>query len=440
MTANSLTSIELFAGGGGMALGTREAGFEHLALVEWYKPATRILRHNARRYPMLWRESDVHEQDVRTWLEQTDISPDDVDLVAGGPPCQPFSLAGVHAGDEDARNMFPAAIDAVRKFRPKYVIFENVPGLTRPSFAPYFSYIKHQLEKPTVKPKGDELWTEHHSRIRKAQPNCLAYRVFEHLIDAADFGLAQNRRRVFLVAVRTDLAEAGSWLEVVDPTHSRDGLLYDQWVSGDYWKDHDLVMPDLPDGLENRLRDLKEAGPPGGKRWQTIRDAIRGLPEPIDGEEAEGFVDHRGIPGARAYPKHSGSPFDWPAKTIKAGVHGVSGGEAMIRFDDGSLRYLTVRESARLQGFRDGYEFPVARSRSMGAIGNAVATPLAKLLASRLPGVRPTGSTPPQALPPANGQSPGDGLGSVTIRVNEDVRSYRRLHAASRSGDLLERR
>lgn len=403
--ANPLTSIELFAGGGGMALGTRAAGFEHLALVEWYKPAARILRHNARRQPTLWRESNVHEQDVRVWLAQTDIKAGAVDLVAGGPPCQPFSLAGVHAGDEDERNMFPAALDAVRKFRPKYVIFENVPGLTRPSFAPYFSYIKHQLEKPTVKAKGDEMWTEHHARIQRSRLTGLRYRVFEHLLDAADFGVAQNRRRVFLVAIRSDLTEAGAWPEMIDVSHSRDALLYDQWVSGDYWTDHGLPMPELPDGLENRVRDLKEAGRPAGERWRTIRDAICDLPEPIDGEEADGITNHRGIPGARSYPKHSGSPFDWPAKTIKAGVHGVSGGEAMIRFDDGSLRYLTVRESARIQGFVDDYEFPVARSRSMGAIGNAVATPLAKLLASRLAGERPSDPTLQLVISSANGQS-----------------------------------
>ena len=145
-----------------------------------------------------------------------------------------------------------------------------------------------------------------------------------------------------------------------------------------------MAMPELPDGMEDRKRELKEQGRPEKERWQTIRDAIVGLPEPVNGVDADDFANHRGIPGARAYPKHSGSPFDWPAKTIKAGVHGVSGGEAMIRFDDNSLRYLTVRESARIQGFPDDYEFPVARSRSMGAIGNAVAAPIAKLLARRL--------------------------------------------------------
>jgi DNA (cytosine-5)-methyltransferase 1 len=382
--SNSLTSVELFAGGGGMALGTRDAEFEHLALVEWYKPAATILRHNAELHPNLWNKDDVHEKDVRIWLNQTDLKEGQVDLVAGGPPCQPFSLAGVHAGDEDDRNMFPTALDVVRKLRPKFVIFENVPGLTRPSFSPYFSYIRHQLEKPTVTPNEDELWAEHDARIKKARPRSLRYHVTQHLIDAADFGLPQNRRRVFLIGIRTDLPNADTWPDKIDGEFSRDALLYDQWVTGDYWTSHGMAMPALPDGMEERKRELKELGRPEKARWQTIRDAVVGLPEPADGVDSDDFKNHRGIPGARAYPKHSGSPFDWPAKTIKAGVHGVSGGEAMIRFDDNSLRYLTVRESARIQGFPDDYEFPVARSRSMGAIGNAVAVPIAELLARRL--------------------------------------------------------
>jgi DNA (cytosine-5)-methyltransferase 1 len=268
-----------------------------------------------------------------------------------------------------------------------FVIFENVPGLTRPSFSPYFSYIKRQLEKPTVIAHDNELWTEHDARIRGARPRALRYLVRQYLLDAADFGLPQSRRRVFLVAVRDDVPRAESLPEEFKGDHSRDALLYDQWVSGDYWAEHDLVMPEVPEGIERRVWVLKEAGRPDKGRWQTIRDALTGLPQPIDGVDAVGIADHRGIPGARAYPKHSGSPFDWPAKTLKAGVHGVCGGEAMIRFEDGSLRYLTVRESARLQGFPDDYEFPVARSRAMGAIGNAVASPIARMLAERLRGL-----------------------------------------------------
>jgi DNA (cytosine-5)-methyltransferase 1 len=375
-----LTSVELFAGGGGMALGTRGAGFEHLALVEWNKSAAAILRHNAKKFPEWWAVKDVFQEDVRVWLRETELASGQVDLVAGGPPCQPFSLAGVHAGDTDDRNMFPAAIDAVRKFRPRFALFENVPGLTRPSFAPYFLYVKHQLDKPTVAPRDDELWTEHHARIQRSNPTCLRYKVYEHLIEAADFGLPQNRRRVFLIAIRTDVTGADTW-KGPNPTHSRDALLYDQWVSGEYWTTHGLPTPESPEDLEGRIRNLKDHERPEGFRWRTIRDCVIDLPKPVDGQAAEGITNHEGIPGARAYPKHSGSPFDWPAKAIKAGVHGVSGGEAMIRFDDGTLRYFTVRESARMQGFPDKYEFPVPRSRSMGAIGNAVATPIAELMA-----------------------------------------------------------
>ncbi len=380
---DTYSSIELFAGGGGMALGNRRAGFEHLALVEWNVNAAKILRHNAKLHPHLWNEDRVHEQDVRTWLSETEIEARTVDLVAGGPPCQPFSLAGVHAGDMDHRNMFPAAFDAVRKFQPKLVLFENVPGLTRPSFAPYFQYIKDQLAKPTVEPKADEIWLAHHDRIRKARPRKLLYRVHELLIEAADYGLPQTRRRVILVGIRSDIPDAVRWTPP-KPSHSRDALLYDQWVSGDYWTEHGIPMPERPDGVEQRVRALKDSGRPDFQRWQTIRDCLKGLPEPINRMPSEAVSNHEGIPGARVYAKHSGSPFDWPAKTIKAGVHGVSGGEAMIRFDDGSLRYFTVRESARMQGFDDTYEFPVARSRSMGAIGNAVAVPVAEMLTRSL--------------------------------------------------------
>lgn len=383
MTGDLWTSVELFAGGGGMALGTRQAGFKHVALIDSNKNAAAILRHNASRHPDLWSVHEVYEQDVREWLRHKVIKEYEVDLVAGGPPCQPFSLAGVHAGDMDERNMFPAAIEAVRKFRPRLVLFENVPGLTRPSFAPYFRYIKDQIQKPTITPKRDELWTEHHARIRKVRTASLRYFVYEHRLDAADFGLPQNRRRVILVGIRSDVTGADSWQEPT-ATHNRDALLYDQWVTGDYWSEYGEAMPEPPDGIGNRIRELKERGRPSGLRWRTIRDCINGLPEPFDKTRAEGVANHEAIPGARSYRKHSGSPFDWPAKTIKAGVHGVSGGEGMIRFDDGSLRYFTVREAARLQGFRDDYEFPVARSRSMGAIGNAVAPPLAELLTRQL--------------------------------------------------------
>jgi DNA (cytosine-5)-methyltransferase 1 len=373
--------VELFAGGGGMALGMRQAGFHHHALIEWNHNATKVLRHNAILDPALWQADAVLQQDVRAWHHQlTDVP--EVTLVAGGAPCQPFSLAGVHAGDDDDRNMFPAALDIVRTLLPQLVVFENVPGLTRPSFAPYYRYVQAQLARPTVRPHDDEMWSDHFARILRSRA-LPRYHVYEEHVEAADLGIPQNRRRVFLVGIRVDISGAASW-PGVSRDHSQEALLHEQYIESAYWDRHDLPQPDVPDRLRARVAQLKGQDPPTDKPWRTLRDALAGLPEPLDGEESPGIANHRGIPGARVYRKHTGSPIDWPAKAIKAGVHGVSGGEAMIRFHDGALRYLTVRESARVQSFPDAYEFPGPRSRVMGVIGNAVAVAVAEAIGRSL--------------------------------------------------------
>jgi DNA (cytosine-5)-methyltransferase 1 len=95
-------------------------------------------------------------------------------------------------------------------------------------------------------------------------------------------------------------------------------------------------------------------------------------------------MNHRFQPGARRYPGHTGSELDWPAKTLKAGDHGVPGGENMIAFADDSLRYFTVRESARLQTFPDWYAFPSSWTESMRQIGNAVPVTLARIIGSSI--------------------------------------------------------
>jgi DNA (cytosine-5)-methyltransferase 1 len=112
--------------------------------------------------------------------------------------------------------------------------------------------------------------------------------------------------------------------------------------------------------------------------WLTVRQALAGLPEPP--QQVGGDPNHWLIPGARLYPRHSGSELDWPSKAIKSGVHGVSGGENVLVHDDGSYRYFSLREMARLQGFPDGYEFVGPRSRIIGQIGNAVPCQIGKML------------------------------------------------------------
>jgi DNA (cytosine-5)-methyltransferase 1 len=370
-------SVELFAGGGGMALGMREAGFEHTSLVEWWKPAARVLRHNAERQPSLWKPDSVIEKDVTDALDELGER-GTVHLVAGGPPCQPFSLAGAHAGDSDERNQFPSALRVVRKLRPELVVFENVPGLLRPSFEPYLDYVKAQLRRPDIKPlDNDELWDRHHDRIRasKEEPT---YRLYQEEVDAADLGVPQSRKRVFIIAIRADVQGAGTWNRI-PTTHSRDRLLHDQYVTGTYWQEHDLEPPEeVPGRVAARVRRLELTGVDEDReRWLTLRDALRDVPAPTLADDDAAWPNHKRIDGARVYAKHTGSPVDMPSKTIKAGVHGVAGGEAMLRELDGTVRYLSVREAALVQGFPQDYEFPGPRSRVMGVIGNAVAVKVA---------------------------------------------------------------
>lgn len=372
-------SVELFAGGGGMALGMREAGFEHTSLVEWWKPAARVLRHNAERQPTLWKPDSVIEKDVNEAVDELGER-GTVQLVAGGPPCQPFSLAGAHAGDTDERNQFPSALRVVRRLRPELVVFENVPGLLRPTFEPYLDYVKAQLRRPDIKPlDSDELWDHHHERIRASEEKP-TYRLYQETVDAADLGVPQSRKRVFIIAIRADVEGASTW-DKIPTTHSRDRLLHDQYVTGTYWEEHDLPRQAVPARLVRHVERLHLTEvDESALRWRTLRDALREVPEPTDSDDDDDWPNHKAILGARTYAKHTGSPMDMPSKTIKAGVHGVAGGEAMLRELDGSVRYLSVREAALVQGFPQDYQFPGPRSRVMGVIGNAVAVNVASTI------------------------------------------------------------
>lgn len=378
-------SLELFAGGGGMALGLHAAGFNHSALVEFDPKACDTLRHNSRRWAAAgnagkaWDEESVILHDVRHFDLDTIDGCQSLDLLAGGPPCQPFSLGGVHAGMNDSRNMFPAALDLVRRCKPKLVLFENVAGLLRKSFAPYFDYVEMQLRYPECIPKDDETWAEHAARLRlfAQQSYKPGYYVTRQLVNAADFGVPQIRKRVVLMAVHSDFSDRP--LPLIAPTHSEESLYHAQFVSCEYWERHRIDPPPIKSfGKARSSSKQSDLLLPNLMPWQTVRDAIAELPEPIFKQPHPDCLNHVGIPGARAYPGHTGSEIDWPSKTIKAGVHGVCGGEAMIRFNDGKLRYMTVRESARIQTFPDDYEFLGARSHAMRHIGNAVPVQLAK--------------------------------------------------------------
>lgn len=381
-----MKSVELFAGAGGLAMGVALAGFESLAVLEWDRWACDTIRENQRRGFPLVSDWPLWEGDVR--LFDWASLPEGIDLLAGGPPCQPFSMGGKHRAYGDKRDMFPATVRIVRELRPRAFIIENVKGLTRPSFADYFQYILLQLEFPEIAPRDGETWTDHLKRLQNEKASGtlhrsgLAYNVTHTLVNAADHGVPQKRDRVFMVGFRSDL---GLEWSIPRPTHGLDALLYSQWVNGDYWNRHGIPLrrrPSPPPQFEARVRNLSSRlVPPAENPWRTVRDAFEDLPDPRRSEARE-FLNHNFQDGARVYPGHTGSPLDLPAKTLKAGDHGVPGGENMVVLANGDVRYFTVRESARLQTFPDGYVFHGSWTETMRQLGNAVPVSLGRMVAS----------------------------------------------------------
>ena len=376
-----MRSIELFAGAGGLALGIQDAGFKHEAVVEWNKNACGTIRENNQRGVIGWPlfEADVRKFDYSAYGEG-------IDLVAGGPPCQPFSIGGKHGGLNDTRDMFPEAVRAVRELKPKAVMFENVKGLLRDSFAKYFEYVILQITYPEIERRPGEDWTGHLGRLErfhtKGTHDGLSYRVVYRLLNAADYGVPQRRERVVIVGFRCDLRMEWAFPE---PTHAPDALLWDKWVTGDYWERHRVPRKNRPKApAEIKSKPRHGWFSPATNPWRTVRDAISDLPNPELPGASEKALNHRLILGARAYKGHTGSPLDEPAKTLKAGDHGVPGGENMLSYEDGSVRYFTVRESARLQTFPDDFAFFGSWTESMRQIGNAVPVAMGRAVATSI--------------------------------------------------------
>jgi DNA (cytosine-5)-methyltransferase 1 len=383
-----MKSVEIFSGAGGLALGLASAGFHHALLVERDKESIRTLRLNqslGRLQALSGKilHGDVREIDYHPFLGTTE-------LVAGGPPCQPFSLGGKHGAFTDERDMFPEAVRAVAEIRPLAFLFENVKGLTRSSFRPYFEYVLARLRFPELNIRADESWEAHWQRLRSLSPaeiaDTLQYEVRFRVLNTADYGIPQTRERVILLGIRSDLE-----IEPTFPaaTHSYESLVASQWIDGSYWERHGIssAIRDSLDGLRiqqalKRILAGKHEQSLQLAPWATVRDSLTGLPDPM--LEKSTFANHEPRLGARAYPGHIGSHIDEPSKTIKAGAHGVPGGENMMRFPDGSVRYYTVRESARIQTFPDHYLFDSPWGEAMRQIGNAVPVRFAEIMGRNL--------------------------------------------------------
>lgn len=172
----SLTAIELCAGGGGQAIGLEMAGFSHAAAVEYEPHFCATLRKNRPHWNVL-------QQDIRNFRPE-DFS--DIDLLAGGVPCPPFSIAGKQLGADDDRDMFPTALSIIQRLKPRAVMLENVPGLASARFEKYRNGLLERLAK-------------------------LGYQPEWQVLQSANFGVAQLRPRFILIALKPRDAEFFEW-------------------------------------------------------------------------------------------------------------------------------------------------------------------------------------------------------------------------------------
>ena len=201
-------ALELCAGAGGQALGLEMAGFEHAGLIENDAAACKTLRLNRPRWNVL-------EHDL---FNPLDLRPfKGVDLIAGGLPCPPFSVAGKQLGQQDERNLFNIGINYVDEIRPGAVMFENVKGILDPRFAEYRRWIDEQLRK-------------------------LGYEPGWRLLHASHFGVPQLRPRVLLVAVKSSRKEAFNWPKGSATSKTVGTTLYKLmakrgWAQVDQWRD-----------------------------------------------------------------------------------------------------------------------------------------------------------------------------------------------------------
>lgn len=223
-----MQSIEFCAGAGGQALGLEQAGYDHAALVEIEADYCKTLRLNRPHWDVCC--ADMNAFDGRAFAG--------VELMAGGLPCPPFSVAGKQLGDLDERNLFPAAIRLVDEIKPKAVMIENVRGFLSPVFEEYRLHLKTEFKK-------------------------LGYIVDWRLLNASDFGVPQLRPRVVIVALKQEYTDGFEWPE---------------------------VLPHNPLTVGEVLKDMMAAnGWPGASRWATGANDI--APTIVGGSKKHGGPD-----------------------------------------------------------------------------------------------------------------------------------------------------
>ena len=311
-------AVEICAGAGGQALGLSQAGFGHAALVEIDKHACSTLRHNAKRGK--WKAADVHEADVRVWLDEVrhgkhDLG--DVALLAGGVPCPPFSIAGKQLGSDDDRDLFPAMLELAAIISPRAVQIENVRGLMGTKFQPYRDVISDRLIQ-------------------------LGYVPHWRVLEAHHYGVPQLRPRTIMVALRPEDAAHCVWPK---PAPSRTRTVG-----------------------ETLYESMAANGWEGAAEWAALAGAI--APTLVGGSKKHGGAD---LGPTRARKQWAG-----------LGVNGLGVSDELPSRDFVGAPKLTVQQAAMIQGFPDFWEIQGRKTAAYRQVGNAFPAPVAKAIGLRL--------------------------------------------------------
>ena len=277
---HELTCLEICAGAGGQSLGLENAGFSHAAAVEIDPDACETLRLNRQH---VWKviEGDVHQFDGRPYHG--------VDLLAGGVPCPPFSVAGKQLGADDERDLFPEALRLVRECEPIAVMLENVPGLSQARFASYREQVLSQLDD-------------------------LGYQADWQVLNACEFGVPQLRPRFILVAMRPDVYPHFEWPNVIGTPPTVGEALHAMmaeggWTGADEWaRKANGVGPTLVGG--SRKHGGPDLGPTRAREaWRKLGVDGRGLADAPPPAEAP--VDHMPRLTRDMTAVIQGFPLDW---------------------------------------------------------------------------------------------------------------------------------
>lgn len=328
------TTIELFAGAGGLALGIEKAGFDTLGLIEFDKNAADTLQHNRSNWRVINDDiANISKLDLEDYFY---LKKGELDLLSGGAPCQSFSYAGNRLGLEDARGtLFYHYAKFLKKLQPKMFVFENVKGLLNHDQGRTYKTILDIFEQ--------EGYTIKDTQIK--------------VMNAWDYGVPQKRERLITVGIRNDLASKIHF-EFPNP-HEYKPVLKD-------------ILLDCPKSVGASYSDYKKAifelVPPGGY-WRDI-------PESVAKEYMKSCWDmgggRTGILRRLSLDEPSLTVLTSPSQKQTDRCHPID------------PRPFTVRENARCQTFPDDWEFCGSVSQQYKQVGNAVPVKLAYEIALKI--------------------------------------------------------